>query len=50
MEKLFPYVPPVSETIVLQGRECILELSNYGQNNEPGQGFDPGSIIGGGSF
>jgi len=45
METRNLYVPPVAQALVLQGREQILTLSNYGDLNAPGTGFDPGVII-----
>lgn len=39
------YLPPVTEIIRLQGREHILNLSNYGNTDSPGSGFGDGDII-----
>ena len=45
MLKRVLYLPPVAETIRLQGREHILNLSNYGQDNTPGSDFEDDDII-----
>lgn len=39
------YVPPVADIVRLEGRDRILELSNFGDPGEPGTGFGDGDII-----
>ncbi len=45
MNDLKTYLPPMAETITLQGCEHILDLSNYGPTGEPGSSFDSGNLI-----
>lgn len=40
------YLAPQAEVILLQGREQILNLSNYGGDNAPGQGLGGGTDYG----
>lgn len=50
MDKQCVYTAPTSTVIELQGRDAILELSNFGQDNAPGSGYGSGDIIPGGLF
>ena len=39
------YVPPVTDIVHLEGRECILDLSNFGDPGNAGAGFGDGNDI-----
>lgn len=45
MNNLRTYLPPETETVLLQGRETILDLSNYGLTGQAGAGFGDSNII-----
>ena len=45
MTDLKTYQTPETDIIVLQGRDHILELSNYGTPGQPGSGFEGGNTI-----
>lgn len=45
MKERIPYTAPVALTLVLEPAGTLLEWSNYGENNAPGQGFSGGNII-----
>ena len=45
MEKLSQYAPPEVVVVRLQSRECILDLSRFGDENAPGQNFGDDNII-----
>lgn len=46
MTDLKTYQTPETDIIVLQGRDHILELSNYGNPNAPGQSLGSGNDYG----
>ena len=45
MEKNSVYLPPVAEVILMQSSESLLNLSNFGDTNTPGQSFTPGDTV-----
>jgi len=45
MNNLKTYLPPMTDVVLLQGRECILDLSNYGTPGQAGASFGNGNII-----
>ena len=45
MKNLKTYLPPASDVVLLQGREPILDLSQFGEDNAAGIGFGSGNTI-----
>lgn len=45
MKEHIKYTAPAAQPLVLQPEGTLLNLSNYGNNNAPGQGFDGGNIL-----
>lgn len=45
MKERIVYSAPQVRPVVLQPEGALLDLSNYGDNNAPGQAFDGGNII-----
>lgn len=45
MGKYTVYLPPVAEVVFMQSGESLLNLSDFGNNNAPGQSFTPGDNI-----
>lgn len=45
MNKRTDYLSPQAEVIVVCGRESILNLSGFGDTNEPGSIFTPGGNV-----
>ncbi len=46
MKERIIYTAPTAQPIVLQPEGALLNLSNYGDNNAPGQGYGSGTDFG----
>jgi len=45
MKEHMNYTAPEAHSVVFQAEGALLDLSNFGANNAPGQAFDGGNII-----
>ncbi len=45
MKERIIYTAPTAQPIVLQPEGALLNLSNYGDNNAPGEGFGGGNVL-----
>ena len=45
MKEHSTYIVPEAQPIVLKPQGTLLNLSNFGNDNAPGQAFDGGNII-----
>ena len=46
MKERIKYTVPTAQALVLQPEGTLLNLSNYGDNNTPGQGYGLGTDFG----
>ncbi len=45
MRERIQYTVPTAQALVLQPEGTLLNLSNYGDNNAPGQNFGGGNVL-----
>ena len=45
MRERIQYTVPTAQALVLQPEGTLLNLSNYGGNNAPGQNFGGGNVL-----